>query len=235
MWQARFLKALPELQKAHPKARWVFLTLTVRNCPVEELGKTLDAMSEAWHRFSRRKEFRPVLGWVKAIEITKNYETGYAHPHVHVLLMVRPSYFTHGYVSQARWTDLWQECLRVDYTPVVHVKAIKDAPEAIKTAVAETLKYTLKPGDLADDRDWFLEAMGQLLKRRLVMTGGVLKGILRENEEARDEELALLGEGLGADEEKWIPFDWRRLVKRYQRSKGKTVAEACLEDYLKPR
>jgi len=219
MWQSRFLKALPELQAKYPKARWVFLTLTVRNCPVEELGQTLDAMSEAWHRFSRRKEFRAVLGWVKAIEITKNHKTGYAHPHVHVLLMVQPSYFGKCYVTQARWTDLWQECLRVDYTPIVHVKAIKDNPEALKTAVFETLKYTLKPSDLADDKDWFLTAMAQLLKRRLVMTGGALKGILRENEEARDEELALLdGEGLGA--ENLIPFDWRRLVKRYQRSKG---------------
>jgi len=135
------------------------------------------------------------------------------------LLMVQPSYFGKCYVTQARWTDLWQECLRVDYTPIVHVKAIKDAPEALKTAIFETLKYTLKPSDLADDREWFLACMGQLLKRRLIMTGGALKGILRENEEARDEELALLdGEGLGA--ENLIPFDWRKVVRRYQRSKS---------------
>lgn len=220
MWQARFLKALPELEKAHPRARWVFLTLTLKNCPVDELGNTLDLMSQAWHRILKRKEFRSVQGWIRTLEVTKNHTTNYAHPHIHALLMVRPSYFTGPYyVSQSRWADLWREGLRIDYTPVVHIKAIKDKPEALKTAVFEVLKYSLKPSDLADDQDWFLSLMGQLQKRRLISSGGVLKGVLRENEKETDEELALLGEGLGADEERWIPFDWRKAVKRYQRSK----------------
>ena len=28
MWQARFLKALPSIEQAHPTARWLFITLT---------------------------------------------------------------------------------------------------------------------------------------------------------------------------------------------------------------
>ena len=219
-WQSRFLKALPKIQEAHPKARWVFLSLTLRNCPVGELGNTLDLMSQAWRRLFQRREFRSVLGWIRALEVTKNHKTGYAHPHVHALLMVRPSYFTGAYyVTQPRWAELWAESLRIDYTPIVDVKAIKDTPEALRGAVFETLKYSLKPSDLADDQDWFLSLMGQLLKRRLISSGGVLKGVLRENEKETDEELALLGEGLGADEERWIPFDWRKAVKRYQRTK----------------
>ena len=220
MWQARFLKALPELEKAHPRARWVFLSLTLRNCPVGELGNTLDLMSQAWHRILKRQEFKPVQGWIRTLEITKNHATNYAHPHIHALLMVRPGYFGPYYVTQARWAELWAESLRIDYTPVVDVRAIKDRPEALRGAVFETLKYSLKPSDLADDQDWFLSLMGQLLKRRLISSGGVLKGVLRENEKETDEELALLGEGLGADEERWIPFDWRKTVKRYQRSKS---------------
>jgi len=38
MWQARFYQSLPKLVEEHPKARWMFLTLTVRNCPIDELG-----------------------------------------------------------------------------------------------------------------------------------------------------------------------------------------------------
>jgi plasmid rolling circle replication initiator protein Rep len=136
-------------------------------------------MSTAWRRLFQRQEFKPVLGWTKALEITKNHKTGFAHPHIHALLMVKPSYFTPGYVSQAKWTELWRESLRIDYTPVVHVKAIKDNPQALKTAVFEVFKYALKPGDLADDKEWFLACMGQICKKRLVSTGGVLKGILR--------------------------------------------------------
>lgn len=226
MWVARMLKALPELRAKYPTARWVFLSLTLRNCPVDELGATLTAMSKAWDRFSRRKEFKPVLGWVKAVEVTKNHKTDYAHPHLHALLMVRPGYFGPYYVTQARYSELWQESLRVDYTPVVDVRAVKDKPEDLRRAIGEVLKYSLKPSDLADDKEWFLSAMGQLFKRRLVMSGGVLKGILRENEEARDEEMMLLDEGpRESDEAKWIVYDWRREVKRYQRSKNKLVHE----------
>jgi plasmid rolling circle replication initiator protein Rep len=41
MWRARFFKALPEVFKAFPKHRWIFLTLTVRNCPLDELRATV--------------------------------------------------------------------------------------------------------------------------------------------------------------------------------------------------
>jgi len=47
MWQARFYEAIPALVAKHPKARWLFLTLTVRNCEITELGETLTAMNEA--------------------------------------------------------------------------------------------------------------------------------------------------------------------------------------------
>ena len=70
MWQARFYQFLPKLVTEHPKARWLFLTLTVRNCPVTELGDTLTAMNAAWQRLKDRKEFRPYLA-------------GYAPPRSH--------------------------------------------------------------------------------------------------------------------------------------------------------
>ena len=50
MWQARFYQALPALEQEHPKARWIFLTLTVPNCPVEELRATLQEMGKGWQR-----------------------------------------------------------------------------------------------------------------------------------------------------------------------------------------
>ena len=35
MWRARFFQALPEITKSFPKARWLFVTLTVRNCDID--------------------------------------------------------------------------------------------------------------------------------------------------------------------------------------------------------
>ena len=37
MWQARFFQALPAIQQAYPSAKWIYLTLTVRN--LEEIGR----------------------------------------------------------------------------------------------------------------------------------------------------------------------------------------------------
>lgn len=45
MWQARFYQSLPKIVTEHPAARWLFLTLTVRNCSIDALGETLTAMN----------------------------------------------------------------------------------------------------------------------------------------------------------------------------------------------
>lgn len=45
MWQARFYQSLPKIVAEYPGARWLFLTLTVRNCSIDALGETLTAMN----------------------------------------------------------------------------------------------------------------------------------------------------------------------------------------------
>lgn len=226
MWQARFYEALPRIMAAHPKSRWLFLTLTVRNCPITELGDTLTAMNSAWRRLVKRPEFKPVLGWVRTTEVTRGKD-GSAHPHFHALLMVPPSYFKgSNYVRQARWTELWQECLRVDYMPIVHVTTVKprkgancDAASMLRGAVAEVLKYSVKPADMTGDDGWFLEMTRQTHKRRFVATGGVLKNVLRVEQET-DDDLALTeGENDEAEEQNRarLAFNWRRADRRYKR------------------
>ncbi|MEL6118032.1 protein rep, partial [Photobacterium sp. SP02] len=89
---------------------------TVRNCPIGDLRSTLQAMNSAWQRLKDRKEFRPVLGWVRTTEVTRG-EDGSAHPHFHALLMVPPSWFTTHYVKHSRWVELWADVMRLDYLP----------------------------------------------------------------------------------------------------------------------
>lgn len=226
MWQARFYQSLPKLVEKYPKARWLFLTLTVRNCRVSELGGTLDAMNMAWKRLVKRTEFRPVMGWVRTTEVTRGAD-GSAHPHFHVLLMVPPSWFKGAnYVKQSRWVELWRECLRVDYVPVVDIRTVKDkAPKgeaddqaaALRKAAAETLKYSTKPADMVADPDWFLELTRQTHRRRFVATGGVLKDVLRVDDET-DADLALAdGPAEGEDDGSRLAFNWRRSERRYRR------------------
>lgn len=225
MWMARFLKALPAITTDYPTARYVFLTLTVKNCPLVELRSTLTAMNQAWKRMSLRKRF-PAIGFARSTEVTRG-EDGSAHPHYHALLMVPASYFSHGYLKQAEWTELWQSCLQVDYTPIVHVRAVKPnqkrlqgqstLSEVIASGVVETFKYSVKPSDLvgeggAIDRAWLVELTQQLHKTRAVALGGILKNYLSEAEPedliSEDEE----GEDLT---DVSLFFGWREMVQRY--------------------
>jgi plasmid rolling circle replication initiator protein Rep len=185
IWRARFLAAMPKIAAAHPTGRWLFLTLTVRNCQLYELRSTLKEMNRGWVRMIERKSF-PALGYVKSVEVTRGAD-GSAHPHFHCLLLVPSSYFTHGYISQAKWTELWRDALRVEYQPIVNVKAVKpkkgeDQESALSAAVVETLKYSIKPEDLTADPLWLGEITRQLHKSRAISVGGVLKKFIRHTE-----------------------------------------------------
>jgi len=218
MWRARFFKVFPKVQEDYPKARYIFLTLTVRNCPLEELRDTIKGMNEAWHRLVKRTAFSPVLGWIKSVEVTRSKD-GLAHPHFHIILMVKPSYFSGtGYISQEKWTELWKDVLRVHYTPVVNVKAIKGKGDktSIFSALCETLKYSVKESDLTSNTEWLVELTNQLSKTRAVAIGGIFKSYLSESEPEdlihsdEDEE-----ERFSYEDEADIWFGWRELVRKY--------------------
>lgn len=217
MWRARFFKAVPKLLAAHPKSRFIFLTLTVQNCAIDELRSTLKTMNKAWERLSQRKEF-PALGWVKATEVTRSKD-GTAHPHFHIILMVTEGYFKKGYLSQARWTELWQKSLRVEYTPIVNVKSVRardasgDVAAGITAAVLETLKYGVKESDLIADRDWLIGLTHQLHKTRAVAVGGLMREFIREEEPEdliHDDDDSELSETFST-----LYFGWRERVAKY--------------------
>ena len=74
-----------------------------------------------------------------------------------MILAVNKNYFTDDrvYLSQEKWTNLWQSVLQVDYIPIVHVKKIKeDDNKGFGKAVSETAKYTVKSEDflIRDDK-----------------------------------------------------------------------------------
>lgn len=217
MWRARFFKALPAIERECVGARYLFLTLTVRNCHPSELGSTLSHMNKSWDRLTKRKAW-PAHGFVRSTEITRNAATGEAHPHFHCLLMVRPSYFSgEYYISQQRWRELWQACLKSDYLPVVNIKAVKPGPSGfISKSLLETLKYSIKPSDLVADKDWLIEVTKQLKNVRMVSVGGTFKEFISSEDPTN-----LITEGendpQGADLAELF-FQWETQFKQYRRT-----------------
>lgn len=226
MWKARFIKALPLIATDYPSARWIFLTLTVRSCDITDLRNTLTLMNKGWKRLSDRKIF-PALGWVKSFEVTRNKQDGTAHPHFHVLMMVPSGYFSSagGYINQKEWRELWRDCLRITYDPVVDVRGVKpksgragevDPGLGLLSAIKETLKYSIKGQNLVTDASWLIELTHQLHKTRAIGLGGVLKGYLSEAD-PDNEDLIHADDDPGEvspDDPRWW-FSWREMVKRY--------------------
>ena len=141
-WSARFFEALPRIFMENKNIRFIFLTLTVENCPISELRSTVKWMSSSWDKMSRRKKF-PALGFVRSLEVTKEknlYDKSgkkliraarpdYCHPHFHVLMAVESSYFNgRNYLSKDDYAELWQQSLKVGYKPVCDVRIVKPKP-----------------------------------------------------------------------------------------------------------
>lgn len=170
---------------------FIFLTLTCRNVPSDELSNQLDILFKAFSALSRRKMFKSaVKGWFRCLEITHNWESGTFHPHFHVVLAVNKSYFDDKrlYISHDKWVDMWRSCLSVDYEPVVDVRRFRKSKCGVGKEVAEVAKYAVKPSDLflKDKYGEIVESRSDevisvldkaLANRRLVAFGGVLKDI----------------------------------------------------------
>ena len=235
-WRAMAYQAYDRIISEYKNPRWVFLTLTAKNCDISDLRSTLSELNKAWQRLSQRKEFKSVLGWIRTTEVTRNPKTNQAHPHFHVVLLVRSSYFTHGYVKQSRWAELWGECMRVNYLPVVDVRAIKPKKgsngDGVVHAFTETLKYAVKPSDILDlpetntntlraskiASDWLLELTRQVHHLRFVATGGVLKNAFKAPDEITTDEM-IVTDNQDTDTE----TDERRLSFSYYPTKQKYI------------
>ena len=213
MWKAKAAKILPLVLAAYPTYRWLFVTLTVRNCQIEELRSTIAHMNKSFQRLSELKAF-PAEGFLKATEVTRSKD-GTAHPHFHILMMVKPSYFGVGYLSIEKWISMWKQSLRIDYNPVTHVKALKPNDSNFSAMLSEVIKYQVKESDLVEDRDWFIELTKQLHKTRAISSGGILKEYLKELENEPDD---LIGEGEGENDEELahLFFGWMQHYQQYR-------------------
>lgn len=212
-WKARAYENLPRVMTDYPEGRWVFLTLTMKNCPLEDLRGTLTHLNQSFRRLSQLKAF-PGIGWIKSVEITRGRDGKSAHPHLHCLILLKDSYYKEDYLAKADWIALWKQCLRVDYCPVLDVKAIR-AESSPVGLIAEILKYQCKESDMTVSAEWFLGYVKQVHGTRAVGVGGVLREYFRQLEEEPDD---LIGHEEDATEEgggQSVYFRWHRPLKKY--------------------
>lgn len=205
----------------NPDSVGVLLTLTMRNCTFEGLREAVQQMHHAFGKLRRRAEFEiAVRAFFRATEVTvskpREGEDKTFHPHMHLLIMVPRAYLRRSsgmFITQARWVELWRDCLGVDYQPIVDVRAV--TPEAmakrkgrkggaltVAGAIREVAKYCVKPDGfqeiLKSGRFWtdpeVFQALQEGLKHlRLYAWGGdfdvIRKELQLKDVEAKDFDL----------------------------------------------
>lgn len=173
-----------EAIKQRPKGRFLFLTLTVKNVPGDELNETISQLAKSFDRlFKRAKVMKNLIGYLRSVEVTHNELTNTYHPHIHVLLMVRPAYFQskNDYISQVEWSELWANSLKVSYVPMVDIRAVKEAGKGLKGAILETAKYPTKPIKLdVENKQVVDDLYNGLYRKRQLGYGGLFKEIKKK-------------------------------------------------------
>lgn len=112
--------------------------------------------------------------------VNESYDT--YHPHFHIILAVRESYFHNNYITQKDFLRFWQKAMRDDTITQVDVRKVKvDNNKDIFKAVCEAAKYTVKSVDYVNLLDLRMSCHSvftldkALYYRRLVAFGGIMK------------------------------------------------------------
>ena len=204
-------RIMSEIEKDY---KFIFLTLTVKNCAGKDLSANIDNMICAFKKLCERKRFTDaVQGWVRCFEVTYNWKTREYHPHFHCILAVDKSYFKSDlYIQQDEWCYLWQSCLNVAYKPIVDVRVFSESEKGKGKEVAEVAKYTIKSSnimanlqniseysqDIQDEVKRFTDKItddivltldAALENRRLIGYGGIFKQKHKELNLTADDDL----------------------------------------------
>lgn len=214
--------------------RFLFLTLTVKNVFNYDLPNEIDALQKGWANLVKQKKFKNVVcGSFRSLEVTKNKLTGQYHPHLHIVLAVRPSYFTRNFIKQIEWSNMWKSCCQLDYSPVVHIETVKskgsdEKKKSISNAVAEVAKYAVKDtdiigndGDISSIAETLKDLMSALTNRKLCSYTGCFKDV-RKQLKLDDIEN---GDLLNVDVDDDIREDLTYIVVRYQWKNGVYITE----------
>jgi plasmid rolling circle replication initiator protein Rep len=188
--QKRFSNLSNVIEQLYQQGKYqlLFLTLTVKNCDGKDLRQEIKKMLSAWSYISHKNPIfnTSIHGWFRALEVTYNQKLNNYHPHLHVVLAVKPYYFDGKYyITQQKWVDMWQSALKIDYEPIVHIcKEYKNKNrQSESTLISEASKYATKDTDYIIPNDMKLSANivevldSAMRSVRLIAYGGILKTI----------------------------------------------------------
>lgn len=163
------------------KYDWRFVTLTIKNCRVDELKETISQMLKAWDKLNKRRGVKKILcGWARSLEVTYNDNTGTFHPHLHVLCAFEkncaPNYLE---VRQ-----VWADAMELKYTPICDIIApyVKNSKwDTYKSAIVEAFKYCVKSKNVVDMPLYAFKCLVDGIKnKQMIAYSGIIKNARKQ-------------------------------------------------------
>jgi hypothetical protein len=185
---------IAQVKGTHKKCVFLFMTTTIPNFDIVELGGKYKWYSAGNTRFIKTVLFEPVLGWYRTTEITKGKErdvTGKylknrVHLHYHWLLVVDKKYFKReNYITQEEWLDGCRKSYRNPNIKVLDIRRIQNIEEGLR----ELCKYVVKPTDFSDDPEYIQKLDTFLHKKRFIAKGGIIKELSAKIVKERKEKI----------------------------------------------
>jgi hypothetical protein len=184
----------------------IFLTLTIKNPPLTELGQTLNNMSNGLVSFRKKvnyyltgKNTNP-LGYFSSTEITYVNKDGskkiendiqMCHPHKHIILVVPLEMLKNKKLNPKTFQLMWKKSMGMENVNV-HINFIRNTNKTIK----ELIKYNTKYSEYLDYPELIPEIKKQTKGKRLYSSSGLLKVTQKKGEitlkEAAEEKALML-------------------------------------------
>lgn len=211
--KARFRPVVDIARELAPaEAPLVLLTVTLPNTSltVANLKGMVADLEAGLKRLMKHPRVKPVVrGFISSLEvpIRGTDEAPEAGAHAHVLLwLIGPEYFSRErdlYVSQAEWTELWRQAVRLppEQTVIVDIRRVRDRAgetgrDAEYRGLSETIKYLTKGSSLFKKTEFGMEADGAVLatlmkglyRKRQVTYGGLIAEAFKVHRKRKKQE-----------------------------------------------
>ncbi len=139
-----------ETDKKLNKCLFYYLTLTMRDCHISQLNDAINELNHGFNRLRSSDEWKKmVVGSSKYMHFGIN-DLDRIQPHLHVIIMVIPSYTGNNTITQDEWGALWKNSLNEDYTPHAHAKSIGKKGKASSHDLKGVVAYGVNAVDSKD-------------------------------------------------------------------------------------
>lgn len=223
-----FVQMYEVVKVLEDKYRFLHLVLTIPNVnDGKELVNGIRFLYKSYNKLMSYKCTKSTIkGALRCCEVSYNYENDTFHPHLHILLVVPPSYFTDSkrYIKYDKWVELWQKACKSDIPYQVSIRAIKKGDYA---GVAEVCKYCVKPLDFNKGNDYqnqrMLLTMWHTCKgMRFMQKYGVLKDTYNQiwKNDNEDDIINIGGEvedNVEKVEKYIVSYEWNFDTQKYER------------------